>query len=284
MARSGLFYETLMTLWPLGRWLYRLGNRRGLRPVSRLLFKALRSEAIIIPVHEAIANPESMILPYPLLTPLIERTSTRFLMDECMCRRGENCQTYPQNLGCLFLGDGATKISPSMGRLVDVHEAMAHVRRAMSLGLVPLVVHTTFDALALGIPYRRMLGICFCCDCCCTVQQGLRLGPPAFWDIVVRLPGLVVEVNGACAGCGACLEACYVKAISLRDGRARIDGELCKGCGRCLAACPAGAISLRMDAEVDAMGEFVSRIARRTDIGLPNHRFALEETETPYAP
>jgi UDP-glucose 4-epimerase len=273
LARSGLFYETLMTLWPLSRFIYWLGNRRALRPLSRLLIRTLKSEAIIIPVHETIANPESVVLPYPLLAPLIRHASTRFLMNECMCRRGDNCQTYPQDFGCLYLGDGAAKISPSMGRLVDQDEAIAHMRQGMALGLVPLVVHTTFDALALGIPYRRMLGVCFCCDCCCTVQQGLRLGPPAFWDIVVRLPGLAVEVNGACVGCGACVGACYVKAISLGDGRARIDGDLCKGCGRCLTSCPTGAISLRMDETADTMGLLVGRIAQRTDIGLSSEQF-----------
>lgn len=276
LARSGLFYETMMTLWPLSRHLYRLSNQRGLRPLSKLLFRAIKSEAIIIPIHETIANPESVVLPYPVLRPLIERASARFLMNECMCRRGEGCQTYPQDLGCLYLGDGATKISPSMGRLVDSEEAVEHIGRAMALGLVPLVVHTSFDALALGIPYRRMLGICFCCDCCCTIQQGLRLGPPSFWDIVVRLPGLEVEVNGVCSGCGACLEACYVKAINLRDGRAHIDEALCKGCGRCATICPTGAISLRMDEDVDAMGQLVDRIARRTDIGMSNDRLTLE--------
>ncbi len=268
MARSRLFYETLMKLWPLGRFIYRLTNRRLLRPLSRPFFKALNSEAIIIPIHETIADPESVVLPYPMLVPLITHTSTRFLMNECMCRRGENCQTYPQDFGCLFLGDGATRISPSMGRLVDEDEAIAHVQQAMDLGLMPLVVHTTFDALTLGIPYRRMLGVCFCCDCCCTVQQGLRLGPPAFWDIVVRLPGLTVEVDGDCVGCGACIEPCYVKAISLSNGRARVNEELCKGCGRCLTACPTGAITLRMDEGVDTLGQLVSRINRRTDIGL----------------
>jgi len=215
-----------------------------------------------------IAKPESVVLPYPLLTPLIEETSTRFLMNECMCRRGEKCQTYPQDFGCLFLGDGAARISPSMGHLVDQDEAIAHVQQAMALGLAPLIVHTTFDALTLGIPYRRMLGICFCCDCCCTVQQGLRLGPPAFWDIVVRLPGLRVEVDGACEGCGACLKACYVQAISLSGNGACIDETVCKGCGRCVVACPAGAISLRLDEEVDVLDQLITRIARRTDIGL----------------
>lgn len=268
MARSELFYDTLMTLWPLSRVIYWLSNRRLLRRLSRPFFKALRSEAIIIPVHETIANPESVILPYPLLAPLVKGTSSRFLMGECMCRRGENCQIHPRDFGCLFLGDGAAQISPAMGRLVDEEEAIAHVRQAMVLGLMPLVVHTTFDAVTLGIPYRRMLGICFCCDCCCTVQQGLRLGPPAFWDIVVRLPGLSVQVDGACTGCGACVGVCYVQAISLSDGRAYVDEKLCKGCGRCVTVCPTGAIVLRLDEKIDAMAQLVSRISRRTDIGL----------------
>jgi UDP-glucose 4-epimerase len=277
LGQSGLFYETLKTLWPLSRVFYQLGNRRGLRPLSGVFFRALKSEAIIIPIHEAIANPESVVLPYPLLTPLIERTSTRVLMNECMCRRGERCQNYPQDFGCLYLGDGAAKIRPSMGRLVDSREAIAHVEEAMALGLVPLVVHTSFDALALGISYRRMLGICFCCDCCCTIQQGLRLGPPSFWDIVVRLPGLQVEVNERCTGCGACGEACYVEAVSVYDGRAQIDQELCKGCGRCLTACPFHAITLRLENEVDMMSQLMSRIARRTDIGLSVEDPALDQ-------
>lgn len=268
MARSELFHEALMTAWPLSRLLYWVSNRRFLRPLSRSLFRALDSEAIMIPVHEDIPDPESTVLPYPLLTPLIRRASVRFLMNECMCRRGENCRAYPQDLGCLFLGDGATDISPSLGRMVDIDEALAHVRRALHLGLAPLVVHTTFDAMALGIPYRRMLGVCFCCDCCCTVQQGMRLGPPAFWDILVRVPGLRVEVNGACSGCGACLEACYVQAIILSHGRARIDDERCKGCGRCVITCPAGAIQLSLDDGGEATRQFLERITRRTDIGL----------------
>jgi UDP-glucose 4-epimerase len=268
LARIRLFYEALMTMWPLSRLIYWLSNRRLLRPLSRPFFKVLRSEAIIIPIHEAIANPKSVVLPYPLLTPLIRHTSTRVVMHECMCRRGENCQTYPQDLGCLYLGDGAARISSSMGRQVDADEAIAHVQEAMAMGLVPLVVHTSFDALTLGIPYRRMLGICFCCDCCCTVRQGLRLGPPAFWDIVVPLPGLAISVNGDCVGCGACTETCYVEAISLSDGRAHVDDTLCKGCGRCLVACPTGAISMRLDNEADTLERLVARITRRTDIGL----------------
>lgn len=272
MARSELFYETVMTLWPLSRLFYRLGNRPLLRSLSRPFFKALNSEAIIIPVQETISDPESVVLPYPLLTPLIERADVRFLMNECMCRRGENCQAFPQDFGCLFLGDGAAHIRSSMGRYIDAGEAMTHVEQAMDMGLVPLVVHTTFDALMLGVPYRRMLGICFCCDCCCTVQQGLRLGPPAFWDIVWRLPGLTVEVSAECTRCGACEEVCHVAALSASNGRMTINSERCKGCGRCVSACPIGAIRMRIEQTDDALDQLLRRIARRTEIGLTSGR------------
>jgi hypothetical protein len=34
-----------------------------------------------------------------------------------------------------------------------------------------------------------MLTVCFCCECCCAVRNGLRVGPQEFLDILVRLPG-----------------------------------------------------------------------------------------------
>jgi ferredoxin len=183
----------------------------------------------------------------------------------CLCRQGENCRTYPRDIGCIFLGDGATGINPRLGRAADVEEAMAHMRRAMEAGLTPLVVHAAFDAWLVGIPYHRMLAVCFCCDCCCTIRHGLRLGPPAFWDTVVRLPGLAVEVGDGCTGCGSCLDVCPVRAIALKDGCARV-GEQCKGCGRCVAACPSGAITLRVDEDTDVLGNLLARIERRTAI------------------
>jgi ferredoxin len=267
MGRSELALDIITKLWPLGRVVNWLGGRPLIGPLFRPCFSAEGSEAVIIPVQETVRGTESVVLPYPLLPPLLERASARFIKNECLCRRAENCQTYPQDVGCIFLGDGAAEINPAMGRLVNVGEAMAHVRRAMEIGLVPLIVHSSLDAWMLGIPYRRMLAVCLCCDCCCTVREGLRLGPPAFWDTVLRLPGLTVSVGPGCVGCGTCVGVCHVSAISLDGGRAHI-GERCKGCGRCAAVCPNGAITLRLADDVDVLDCLRTWIEQRTYIGL----------------
>ena len=267
MSRSKLALDIIVKLWPLGRVVNWLGNRPLIGPLLRPYFSAEGNESIIIPVQEAVRGAESVLLPYPLLTPLLERTGARFIKNECLCRRSEGCQTYPRSTGCIFLGDGAAEINPAMGRLAGVGEALAHVQRAMETGLVPLVVHSSFDAWMLDIPYRRMLAVCFCCDCCCTVRDGLRLGPRAFWDTVLRLPGLTVTVGSECVGCGTCVGVCHVRAIVLNGGWACIS-DLCKGCGRCADVCPQGAITLRVAGDVDVLGRLLARIERRTDIGL----------------
>ncbi|MBC7220101.1 glycyl-radical enzyme activating protein [Candidatus Bipolaricaulota bacterium] len=52
-------------------------------------------------------------------------------------------------------------------------------------------------------------------------------------------------VAGRCLGCGACVEACPERAISLAPGALPMtDRAKCVACGRCVAACPAGARAL----------------------------------------
>ncbi|MBN1438679.1 MAG: 4Fe-4S binding protein [Anaerolineales bacterium] len=266
MGRPKIVFDLLMKFWPLSKLANRIGNQPVIGYLVRPLFSSNENESIILPVHQVVRSEESLVVPWMILEPLITKADARVILHRCICRHAEKCTAFPETIGCLFLGEAANRIHPSMGRKVGVEEALAHARAAMDLGLVPLVVHASFDAFVLGIPYRRMLAICFCCDCCCSIRHGLRLGPQAFWDTVVRVPGLTVEVQESCVGCGRCVDVCYVKAIKVEYGHARID-DRCKGCGRCADVCPVQAITLHLHKDVNVVEEFLKRVERRTDIG-----------------
>ena len=51
-----------------------------------------------------------------------------------------------------------------------------------------------------------------------------------------RLRGQL-QCDGCCDGCGACASACPVGAVSVAEGKAKIDYSKCVFCGRCVEAC-----------------------------------------------
>ncbi len=265
MTRPAFIYNLVTRLWPLSGLAYQLAKRPLIGALVRPFFNPRTNQAVILPVNESIPTPQHSVLPYSLLETLVHQSSSRFIMKECLCRTGQNCQTYPHELGCIYLGDGAATINPKLGQAASEDEALAHIQTAIGKKLIPLIVHTSFDALLLGIPYKRMLTVCFCCDCCCTVRQGLRIGPSSFWDVVFKLPGLTVDVNEDCIGCEVCLDVCAVQAIEFQAGRARIDGQ-CKGCGRCLDSCPTGAIQMHYSQQEIIYQRLMDRIQSRTSI------------------
>ncbi|HBY08919.1 MAG TPA: hypothetical protein DEH22_14500 [Chloroflexi bacterium] len=268
--RSVLRYRYILQLWKLakvqrwaaqhpfwGRWVK-----------MELDVPPEDNEAIIIPVSETIRGEESVVLPYQILQPIVEKAAGHFTLNRCPCRNGEGCRSYPHDFGCLFLGEAVKGVSDKIGAQMDVDGALAHVRRGLSLGLVPMIVHASFDATLIGVPYEKMLAICFCCDCCCTVRHHLRLGPSTFDDTMQRLPGLTVTIGESCIACGLCHAECPVQAIEFVDGISVIDQQRCKGCGICATVCPEGAPQLQMDAATDVVANLIERIRSRTDVGL----------------
>lgn len=219
-----------------------------------------------ISVNEEIEEPEDLVLPSRLVDEFIRKAHFHWIMDFCICRESNHCEHYPRRIGCLFLGEAARDINPRLGRQVTQEEALDHVRRCRDAGLVHLVGRNKLDTVWLGVgPGEKLLTICNCCPCCCLWKMLPELNP-RIGHKVARLPGVEVRVTDRCQACGTCASGvCFVDAIRLLDGRARIDSA-CRGCGRCVDACPNGAIELTID-ESAGVGEALRRLSQRVDLG-----------------
>lgn len=69
-----------------------------------------------------------------------------------------------------------------------------------------------------------------------------------------RLRGQL-QCDGSCDGCGACAAACPVGAVSVSDGKAKIDYSKCVFCGRCVEACARKAL---VHTNHDALAQILS--------------------------
>ena len=206
-----------------------------------------KTDVRFIPINSDVVMPGDSPMPLQLLDRLIEEASHRVIVDFCGCRVGFECRDYPREIGCLLMGDSALEVPRTVSREVGVEEAKSHARRAVEAGLVPIVGKAHVDDFIYGIRDRgRLLTVCFCCECC-SITRAIRDVPiqamePAF----ARMEGVSVEVTENCRGCGSCTERCFVGAITVVGGRARI-GSRCRACGRCASICPNGGVRVRID-------------------------------------
>lgn len=51
-------------------------------------------------------------------------------------------------------------------------------------------------------------------------------------------------ISPFCEGCGSCVEACPNRALSLKDGKARVNYDRCITCGYCVPHCPVFALRI----------------------------------------
>jgi ferredoxin len=225
-------------------------------PMKRILDSMLFShtnltylfkDAVVeISVDQSFQPPDNMVLPSQIVERFIRDASHRFIMDFCICRQAMQCTNHPQDLGCLFLGDAVKDISPGYGREVSLDEALVHVEKCRQSGLIHLIGRDQIDKTWLQVKNgEKLMTICNCCSCCC-LWKWLPELDPAIQSKVKRMPGVTLEVADACTGCGTCMDACFMHAITLQNGKASISDE-CRGCGRCVDACQLHAIHLRID-------------------------------------
>jgi ferredoxin len=218
-----------------------------------------------IMINEPLASMEQLILPSQVVEHFIEKANIHWIMNSCICRDANQCKDYPIDLGCLFLGEAALGINPSLGRRVTKAEALEHARRCREAGLVHMIGRNKLDTVWLGVkPGTKLLTICNCCPCCC-IWGVLPDVTHQIGSTVQRMPGLRVTINDQCVGCGLCLQdICFVDAISFSDGRYTID-DTCRGCGRCVSVCPVEAIEIIVE-DSQFIEATVSRISPLVDL------------------
>jgi ferredoxin len=200
-----------------------------------------------IEINQPIEFHGEVVIPTQVVDHFIERATVHWVMNTCICRQANDCKDYPIDLGCLFLGEAALGINPKLGQRVTKEEAFKHVQRCREAGLVHLIGRNKLDTIWLGVePGIKLLTVCNCCPCCC-LWRVLPHVSDQISSKITRMPGVTVEVNDLCIGCGICTEGvCFVDAIHLVDGRA-VKSDACRGCGRCVDVCPEGAIEINVE-------------------------------------
>jgi ferredoxin len=270
MSRPLWFVNLVKTSFPQRFLIARLTNAPVLGSlIDWGLFKG--DDLVYLPsdrsvsINENIDQPESLVLPSKVVNHFIEMASQHWIMDFCICRESSQCQAYPRNYGCIFLGEAIQHINPRLGRRVTKEEALEHARRCREAGLVHVVGRNKLDVMWLGAgPGEKLMTICNCCPCCC-LWKVLPDITPRIGAKVNRLPGVNVQVTVLCQGCGTCTEGvCFVNAIQVIDGQAFI-GEECRGCGRCVEVCPNEAIRLTIQAGVP-LDTTIERLSQKVDV------------------
>ncbi len=251
--KDGLFYTVLSwafrqsyLLVPYFKGLdiaFMLGKIPGVRKIFAWT-NPKKNSMTYLPINKSLQKNNDTVLPPQVLFNMIENSSVYFLLDSCGCRRAQKCEHFPYEVGCLFLGESAKELPAGIGRMVSKEKAIAHAKKAIDLGLVPLTGKVRVDnSLFFVKDKEKLLTICFCCHCCC-MMRSFKYTPGKHLDgVMTPVEGLKIEVTEDCTGCGTCIETCPFGAITVLNGKA-VHSEQCRGCGRCERYCPEKAVRI----------------------------------------
>ena len=198
-------------------------------------------------VQEPVLTSEAAVhvLDYERASEVI-RTASCIGVGLCYCRHkmqhlGRACDA-PLDICMTFNGSAESLTRHGHARRVETAECLDLLDQAYERGLVQFGENVR----------RRVSFICNCCGCCCeallAAKRFAHLQP-------VHTTNFIPAVDAEqCKGCGKCVEACPVDAMSLAPAVGRknpkqetavLDEIVCLGCGVCVRACTKGGLSLR---------------------------------------
>lgn len=173
------------------------------------------------------------------------RTADAMGVGMCYCRHkmehmGRACDA-PMDICMTFNTSARSLIKHGHARAVDAAEGLDLLDEAYERGLVQFGENVQ----------QHVNFICNCCGCCCEAMIAQRrfahLHP-------VHTSNFLPEIDAAgCNGCGKCVDACPVEALTLvsandparpRRRAARLDPDVCLGCGVCARACTRDSIAM----------------------------------------
>ena len=189
------------------------------------------------------------VLDYERASQVIQTASHRGV-GICYCRHkmehmGKDCDA-PKDI-CMTFGSTADSLTRhGYARLVDVSEGMDLLQEAYDNKLVQFG-----ENARQGVSF-----ICNCCGCCCEAMIAARkfgiLNP-------IHTTNFLPEIDlSTCNGCGKCVSACPVEAMTLVSAndpnhplrkQARLNAEICLGCGVCVRTCNHNSLSLKSRAQ-----------------------------------
>jgi len=178
------------------------------------------------------------------------RTAGHMGVGVCYCRHkaehlGRACDA-PKNICMTFGGTADSLVRHGFARPVDRVEGMDLLQEAHGRNLVQFGENVQ----------REVAFICNCCGCCCEAMIAARrfglLDP-------VQTTSFIPQVRDElCNGCGKCVTACPVEAMTLvsandphrpKRRKAVLATDLCLGCGVCTRVCPTDGLALEARAE-----------------------------------
>jgi ferredoxin len=202
-------------------------------------------------VHETVV-PEELslrVMDYERASEVV-RTASHRAVGVCYCRHkmmhvGRACAA-PMDICMTFNGVADSLSRHGIAREIDVSEGLDLLQQAREKHLVQFGENVR----------ERVSFICNCCGCCCEAMiAARRFGLMHPVHTTNFLPQIADDL---CNGCGKCVDACPVEAMTLvsandpqkpRKKKAVLDDQRCLGCGVCIATCAKDALMLRMREE-----------------------------------